>query len=77
MSGPGMFTVRSDSTGALVLTGELDGATIRQLQDKIDEKSWFLGNRSFSTWPNSPSSIPVPCIVSSGPSKRRGAPSSC
>jgi len=32
-----MFTVRSDSTGALVLTGELDGATIQQLQDKIDE----------------------------------------
>lgn len=32
-----MFTVRSDSTGALVLTGELDVATIQQLQDKIDE----------------------------------------
>jgi anti-anti-sigma factor len=32
-----MFTVRSDSTGTLVLTGELDVATIQQLQDKIDE----------------------------------------
>jgi len=32
-----MFRVRSDSTGALVLTGELDGATIQELQDKIDE----------------------------------------
>lgn len=37
VSRPGMFTVRSDSTGALVLTGELDGATIQQLQDKIDD----------------------------------------
>jgi anti-anti-sigma factor len=37
VSRPGMFTVGSDSTGALVLTGELDGATIQQLQDKIDD----------------------------------------
>jgi anti-anti-sigma factor len=37
VSRPGTFTVRSDSTGALVLTGELDGATIHELQDKIDE----------------------------------------
>lgn len=37
VSRPGKFTVRSDSTGALVLTGELDLATIQQLQDKIDE----------------------------------------
>jgi anti-anti-sigma factor len=37
VSRPDMFTVRSDSTGALVLTGELDVATIQQLQDKIDE----------------------------------------
>jgi anti-anti-sigma factor len=37
VSRPGLLTVRSDSTGALVLTGELDGATIQQLQDKIDE----------------------------------------
>ena len=34
---PGLLTVRSDSTGALVLTGELDVATIQRLQDKIDE----------------------------------------
>jgi anti-anti-sigma factor len=34
---PGLFTVRSDSTGALVLSGELDLATIQELQDKIDE----------------------------------------
>ena len=32
-----VLTVRSDSTGALVLTGELDIATIQRLQDKIDE----------------------------------------
>ena len=37
VSGPGTFRVRSESTGALVLTGELDGATIQQLQDKIDD----------------------------------------
>jgi anti-anti-sigma factor len=37
VSKPGLFTVRSDSTGALVLTGELDVATIQDLQDKIDE----------------------------------------
>lgn len=37
MSKPGKFMVRSDPTGALVLTGELDLATIQQLQDKIDE----------------------------------------
>jgi anti-anti-sigma factor len=37
VSRPGTFTVRSDSTGALVLTGELDGATIHELQDKIDD----------------------------------------
>jgi hypothetical protein len=37
VSKPGQLTVRSDSTGALVLTGELDVATIQQLQDKIDE----------------------------------------
>jgi anti-anti-sigma factor len=37
VSRPGKFTVRSDSTGTLVLTGELDLATIQQLQDKIDE----------------------------------------
>jgi anti-anti-sigma factor len=37
VSKPGLFTVRSDSTGALVLTGELDVATIQGLQDKIDE----------------------------------------
>jgi anti-anti-sigma factor len=37
VSSPSNFTVRSDSTGALVLTGELDLATIQQLQDKIDE----------------------------------------
>ena len=34
---PGLLTVRSASTGALVLTGELDVATIQRLQDKIDE----------------------------------------
>ena len=34
---PGTFTVRSDSTGALVLTGELDLGTIQQLQDMIDD----------------------------------------
>ena len=37
VSKPGQLTVRSDSTGALVLTGELDVATIQRLQDKIDE----------------------------------------
>ena len=37
VSKPGLFTVRSVSTGALVLTGELDVATIQDLQDKIDE----------------------------------------
>ena len=37
VSRPGMFRVRSDSSGALVLTGELDGGTIQALQDKIDE----------------------------------------
>ena len=37
VSKPGLFTVQSDSTGALVLTGELDVATIQLLQDKIDE----------------------------------------
>ena len=37
MSRPGTFTVRSNSTGALVLTGELDLGTIQQLQDKIDD----------------------------------------
>ncbi len=31
------FTVRTDQTGALVLGGELDFATIQELQDKIDE----------------------------------------
>jgi hypothetical protein len=28
---PGLFKVRSDSTGALVLSGELDLATIQEL----------------------------------------------
>jgi anti-anti-sigma factor len=37
VSRPGTFTVRSNSTGALVLTGELDLGTIQQLQDKIDD----------------------------------------
>ena len=37
VSKPGLLTVRSDSTGALVLTGELDVATIQRLQDKSDE----------------------------------------
>ena len=31
------FMVRTGPGGALVLSGELDGATIQQLQDKIDE----------------------------------------
>jgi anti-anti-sigma regulatory factor len=35
VSKPGLLTVRSDSTGALVLTGELDVSTIQRLQDKI------------------------------------------
>jgi anti-anti-sigma factor len=37
VSKPGLFKVRSGSTGALVLSGELDVATIQELQDKIDE----------------------------------------
>jgi anti-anti-sigma factor len=37
VSKPGIFTVRSGSTGALVLSGELDLATIQELQNKIDE----------------------------------------
>jgi anti-anti-sigma factor len=36
-SRPDIFTVRSGSTGTLVLSGELDLATIQKLQDKIDE----------------------------------------
>jgi anti-anti-sigma factor len=36
-SRPDVFTVRTGPTGALVLTGELDIATIQELQDKIDE----------------------------------------
>jgi anti-anti-sigma factor len=37
VSKPGIFTVRSGSTGALVLSGELDLAPIQELQDKINE----------------------------------------
>jgi anti-anti-sigma factor len=37
VSRPDNFTVRSGPTGALVLAGELDVATIQELQDKIDE----------------------------------------
>jgi anti-anti-sigma factor len=37
VSRPGIFTVRIGPRGALVLRGELDGATIQELQDKIDE----------------------------------------
>jgi anti-anti-sigma factor len=37
VSRPDNFTVRSGRTGALVLAGELDVATIQELQDKIDE----------------------------------------
>jgi anti-anti-sigma factor len=37
ISKPGPFTVRIGSTGALLLSGELDVATIQELQDKIDE----------------------------------------
>jgi len=50
VSKPGLLTVRSDSTGALVLNGELDVATFQRLQDKIDEIV-VQGNRSFLTWP--------------------------
>jgi anti-anti-sigma factor len=32
-----IFTVRTGPRGALVLSGELDLATIQELQDKIDE----------------------------------------
>jgi anti-anti-sigma factor len=37
VSRPDIFTVRTGQRGALVLTGELDLATIQELQDKIDE----------------------------------------
>jgi anti-anti-sigma factor len=37
VSRPDIFTVRIGQRGALVLTGELDLATIQELQDKIDE----------------------------------------
>jgi anti-anti-sigma factor len=37
VSRPDIFTVRTGQTGALVLSGELDLATIQELQDKIDE----------------------------------------
>ena len=37
VSRPDFFTVRTGPRGALVLTGELDAATIQELQDKIDE----------------------------------------
>src|SRR5512132_4161800 len=37
VSRPDIFTVRTGQSGALVLTGELDVATIHDLQDKIDE----------------------------------------
>jgi anti-anti-sigma factor len=37
LSRPGIFTVRSGPTEALMLSGELDLATIQELQDKIDE----------------------------------------
>jgi hypothetical protein len=63
VSRPGAFTARSDSTGALVLKGELDLGTIQQLQDKIDDIV-VPGQPIVSTWPNSSSWIPVPCIVS-------------
>jgi anti-anti-sigma factor len=34
---PDIFTVRTGQRGASVLSGELDLATIQELQDKIDE----------------------------------------
>jgi anti-anti-sigma factor len=37
VSRPDIFTVRTGQRGALVLSGELDLATIQELQDKIDE----------------------------------------
>jgi anti-anti-sigma factor len=37
VSRPDIFTVRTGQRGALVLSGELDIATIQELQDKIDE----------------------------------------
>src|SRR5215211_1266765 len=37
VSRPDIFTVRAGPRGALVLSGERDGATIQELQDKIDE----------------------------------------
>jgi anti-anti-sigma factor len=35
--GPGAFDVNVDDSGALVLRGQLDVATIQDLQDKIDD----------------------------------------
>jgi len=37
VSRPANFTVRTGPTGALVVSGELDGATIQELQDRIDD----------------------------------------
>jgi anti-anti-sigma factor len=37
VSKPGLFTVRTGPSGALVLSGELDLATVQELQGKIDE----------------------------------------
>jgi hypothetical protein len=75
VSRPDYFTVRTAPTGALELSGELDGATIHELQDR-SMRSWSQANRSFLTWPTSLSSIAVPCIVWSGPLKRPAARSS-
>jgi hypothetical protein len=66
VSRPDIFTVRTGQRGALVLTGELDVATIQELQDKIDE-IMVPGQAIVLTWPTSPSWIAVPCIVWSGP----------
>ena len=70
-----IFTVRTGPRGALVLSGELDLATIQELQDKIDEimvpgqpivldlaDLTFLDSSAMHCW--------------SGPSKRQATPSS-
>ena len=50
-NGPAGFFVLLQPSGVLLLRGELDLATVQDLQDAIDE-SWSLVNQSSSIWLN-------------------------